>query len=185
MEIKGTAVKSIPDFIKKNYPDHYQDWIGNLPFEAKKVFNEGVITSKWYPLDEAAVIPTKAIGDIVFNGDHRKAAWEAGRFSAESALNGIYKLYVKMSSPGHIITRAGRVFSAYYQPSEITVLNHKKTSVDVHITKFLKPNEIVEHRIAGWIERALEISGCHDVKVKIQQSMSKGAKLTEICINWS
>ncbi|MBK8807088.1 MAG: hypothetical protein IPO21_10755 [Bacteroidales bacterium] len=183
MEIKGTAVKSIPEHVRAHYPDRYKEWLDSLPAESQKIFKEGVITANWYDVDKAAIIPTQKVGELFFNNAN-KGAWQSGRYSAEQALNGIYKLYVKFSSPGHIIERASRVFSAYYSGSEMQVVNKEEKSVEVEIVKFSKPNQIIEHRIGGWMERALEISGCKDVKVVISKSLAKGDAKTLYNITW-
>jgi hypothetical protein len=183
MEAKGTAVKTIHDFVKKRYSDRFQEWINSLPAESKKIFSDGIYAVTWYPIDTAITIPTQKVSELFFS-NIREGAWQCGRFSAEDALTGIYKLYVKLANPGHIIERANRVFAAYYQPSEMIVKERKANSVIVHITKFAKPNEIVECRIAGWMERALEISGCKNVKVTITQSLTKGNSVSEFVMNW-
>lgn len=184
MKIKGTAVKSIPAFVKKNFPDKYEQWLESLPEESKFLFSNGITTSHWYLLDDAAITPTSQIGKVFYN-DPKKGAWESGRYSAEEALNGIYKLYVKFSSPGHIIERAGRVFSAYYEGSVMTAKNKKAKSVDIEISVFDNPHEVIEYRIAGWMEKALEISGCKALKIDIKSSMAKGDSSTLYNITWN
>ena len=37
MEIKGSAVKSIPDFIRKTHPEKYQAWIEALPGTSQEI----------------------------------------------------------------------------------------------------------------------------------------------------
>ncbi len=185
MEIKGVAVKSIPEFVKKRHSEHYSSWFNSLPQQSKKLFQTGVISNHWYPVDDAAVLPTRKLGELVYNNDSNKAAWESGRYSAETALTGVYKIYVRLSSPSHIISRASRIFSAYYNPAEIITQNAKNKSVEVHMTRFAPANELIEHRIGGWIEKALELSGCNDVKVEFEKSMAKGDALTLYKINWS
>jgi hypothetical protein len=185
MEIKGVAVKSIPEFVKKRHPEYYSSWYNSLPRESKELFQTGIISNKWYPVDHAAVLPTRKIGEILYNNDSNKAAWESGRYSAEIALTGVYKIYVRLSSPSHIISRASRIFSAYYNPAEIATQKATSKSVEVHMTKFAPASELIEHRIGGWIEKALELSGCNDVKVKFEKSLAKGDALTLYKINWS
>jgi len=185
MDIKGTAVKSISEYVQKEYPEKYKAWLRSLPPDSQTIFKDGIISANWYDIEQAAIIPTKKVGEVLFD-DCKKGAWESGRFSAEQALNGIYKLYVKFSSPNHIIDRAGRVFSAYYSGSEMKAINKQKNSVQVEIVKFETPNELIEYRIGGWMERALEISGCDcdTLKVKIEESMTKGDKRTLYHIIW-
>ncbi len=45
-------------------------------------------------------------------------------------------------------------------------------------------NKVVEYRIAGWIERALEICGCMNVTVNITQSLTDQDPCTEYNITW-
>lgn len=184
MEVKGTAVKSICDFVKTNFPEKYTLWLNSLPDKSRRIFLTGVSTPDWYPIHDGAIVPTKALGDMFYN-DSKKGAWLSGRYSADVALTGIYKVYVKLSSPGHIIERTSRIFAAYYQPSEITTANRTDKSVSVVITKFAQPHDVIEYRIAGWMERALEISGCKDVKVDIVKSLTKNQGVTEYRITWN
>lgn len=185
MEVKGTAVKSIPEFVKKVFPDRYYEWLDTLPAETKMIIKEGVAANKWYPLMEAAIIPTSKIGELFYNGDSLKGAWECGKYSADVALQGIYKIYVKFSKPRHIVERAGRIFSAYYNPSTLEATNFAEKSVDVVMRAFDMPSSVIEHRIGGWMVRALEISGCKDVNVTINKSLVKGDKETIYNITWS
>lgn len=184
MEVKGTAVKSIDEFVKKQFPSKYNDWLGALPIESKKIFYNGVITNKWYNSHEAAVIPTQKLCELFYDNDHFKGAWECGRYSAESALTGIYKIYVKLSKPGHIIERASRIFAAYYGDSVMSTRKNQANSVEVVIEDMSKPSDVIEYRIGGWIEKALELSGCNDIKVDISKSLAKGSDETVYSISW-
>lgn len=184
MEIKGTAVKSILDYVQKTHPDNVPDWYNSLSVPAKNIINS-VVSSGWYPVADAAVETTKKIGTIFFNNDSTKAAIESGRFSADVALHGIYKLYVKVSSPGHIIERASRILPAYYRPAKMEVVDRTPKSVKLVMSDMEEPSSIIEYRIFGWIERALEISGCKDVQVTIPNSMTKGNPETVFLCTWS
>jgi hypothetical protein len=183
MKVKGTAVKTIPDFIEAHHPGKFSSWAGNLPEKSRKIFTEGIKASDWYPVDEAIIAPMKILEEMFYNNTHR-GAWESGRFSAEVALSGIYKLYVKMSSPGHIIDRASRVMQAYYEPSELTITSKGTNFVKLRISKFTRYDAVIDHRIAGWMEKALEISGCRGVNIDIPKSISKGDPYTEFSITW-
>jgi hypothetical protein len=43
----------------------------------------------------------------------------------------------------------------------------------------------VEARIAGWMQRALEINGCKNIIVKMPKSLTKGDPVTEYLVNWN
>jgi hypothetical protein len=142
-----------------------------------------VLPSNWYPLQDAALIPTESLGQLLFN-DAIKGAWQCGRYSAEIALTGIYKFFVKAASPFFIIERAGRIFTTYYQPCSMEVVEKGDNYVKLHITRFEEPSRLVEGRICGWIERAMEINGTSFVDVTIQKSLAQGDSVTEILVKW-
>jgi hypothetical protein len=183
MEIKGSAVKSIPDYIRKYYPDKFTAWMEALPEASRQIFAGGVMPSNWYSLRDAAIIPTEALGNVVFD-DAMKGAWQCGRYSAETALTGIYKFFIKAASPFFIVDRATRIFTTYYQPSQMTVVEKGDEYVKLHITQFEEPDSLIEGRIAGWIERAMEIHGVGHVAVTIGKSLAKGDPVTEILVRW-
>jgi len=183
MEIKGTAVKSIYEFVQKKFPDRLKEWIDELPEASRKIMEEAIFATQWYPLDEAGGIPTKKLG-LLFYDDIKKGAWECGRFSAEMALTGVYKVFIKLATPSYIIDRATKIFSTYYRPTELSVVDKGKNSVKLHIQKFPSPDRVIEYRIAGWMERALEINNCKNINMKIPQSLTLGHPVTEINITW-
>jgi hypothetical protein len=183
MEIKGSAVKSIPDYIKKFHPEKYSTWLESLPADSKQVFVAGVMPSGWYPLKNAAILPTEALGQVIF-GNGEKGAWQCGRYSAEIALTGIYKFFIKAASPFFIIEKAGKIFSTYYQPSEMKVVEKGADYVVLQIVRFEEPSKLVEARIMGWIEKAMEIHGVGFVDVILKKSLAQGDDVTEFYVRW-
>lgn len=185
MEIKGTAVIAVRDFVKDRYPGRFKQWIESLPDDSKAIFTEAIEATKWYPIDYGAAIPTKTIAKMFFNNDLVKGAWESGRYSAEVALKGIYKIFVMVSTPSYLIARASRVFSTYYRPCEMKTIKNEGNNLVLHVSGMSNPQKVIEYRIAGWIEKALEISGSKDISVEITKSMTKNDELTEFTITWA
>lgn len=184
MEVKGTAVKSIPEFVKRKFPEHFDKWLNHLPEASHEIMKGAIFTSSWYSLLWALSVPLHAIGDICYNNNRKAAAWDMGRYSADIALNGVYKFFVQLGTPKFLIQKGSRVFVTYFQPSEMKVVEYAKQKLVIHILKFSEIDEIVEYNIAGWIERALEISGCENLKIDITKSLAKGNNITEFYITW-
>jgi len=185
MQVKGTAVRSIPEYIQKHFPAKYEAWLEALPEESRTIYNGFIQSAAWYPLRAGIHTPTEILGKVMFEGDLRKAAWECGRYTAATTLTGIYKFFVMAAPPSLVVKRAGRIMSTFYQPSEIIVANEGDKWALLHITRFDEITEVVENRIGGWIEKALEIQKIHQAKVTIEQSMSRGDSVTAILIKWA
>jgi hypothetical protein len=184
MEIKGTAILAIRDFVKMNYQTKFIEWLNSLPDDSKLIYTQAIDSSKWYPLFAGGLIPTRKMAEMFYDGDYIKGALEAGQFSAEKALTGIYKIFVKTASPSYIIQRASRIFATYYQPCKMEVLEKTNNHVLLEISDMTQSDIVIEYRIAGWINKALEISGAANVRVDFPKSITRGDTSTQLDINW-
>lgn len=184
MEVNGEALLSIPLFILKKFgQENFERWFKTLSPEAKDIYKAPIHKTDWFPLRVALEEPTQALCDMLFNKSDR-GAWECGRYSAEYGLKGIYKVLVKMSSPQILIKKAGPILINYYRPGKIEVTNSDSTHVVTRITEFPEMSKIVEYRIAGWMERAIEICGAMNVTVNITKSLTENDPCTEYSISW-
>lgn len=183
MLVKGAAVVSTKAFVESKYEGELIKWLSNLPEKSQKIYTQTISESKWYSLNDAFVVPTRIMLKMFYDND-LSGANELGSYSAKKGLTGIYKVFVKMGSPAFIISRAAKVFTAYYKDSSIKVLSSTKKSVILMIDRFPEYADVVEHRIIGWIDKALEISGCENVKTQVVHSFLKGDPFTEFFITW-
>lgn len=184
MEAKGTLIEAIVLFVKTKYgEDGFKKLLDSLPPESRKHFEGIVLVSKWYPFREAVEAPTLKICDL-FYGGRMEGAKEMGKFSAEHALRGIYKLFVKLGSPEFIIGKASTIFAGYYQPCAMEIINKGDHTNTLRITQFDQPSKVVEQRIVGWMLKGLEISGSKSPTVTIAQSLTDGAPFSDFVITW-
>ncbi len=183
MEVKGTALNTTNEFVKNKFGNRYNEWFNSLPPDSKKIFGRTILSCEWYSMNYALVVPTQKICDIFYNGSNR-GAWEASRFNAECSLRGVYKMFIRFGSVEFLLKQASRIFSTYFRPSELKLTEIHNNTAIVRILDFPEPNNIIEMCIGGWIERALEISGCTEVKVKITNSLTKGDPFTEYLMEW-
>lgn len=168
MKIKGTAVKTICDYVKELKPGEYENWLNNMPETSKIVFRNPIISSTWYELNDALIVPTKSLSNILSFSDE-KMSWELGRFSSEKLLKGVYKIFLRVSNPLFVLERAKNVMTTHYNPGTIDVIDKTKNSAVLKFNDFGAEEELVIHRIAGWIERTIEITGFTKVKVEISK----------------
>lgn len=184
MKVKGTILTSVQGFIKENFPNRYQEWIDALPAESQQIYNKSILATEWYSYRDGLIAPSEVLATLFYNNDLKKSSWKIGRYSAEIGLKGIYKVFVFIATPQFIIKRGGKILSSFYKPSVLKIGEERLKGVDIIITEFPDPTEIAENRIAGWIEKALEICGVTNSQIEITQSMTKGDDKTIYVINW-
>lgn len=182
MEVKGSVVQNINIYVEKFHAAEYEKWKSALSEKSQKLMAR-TTSSKWYPINEGILEPTQTMCDLFYTNAH-EGAWKSGRFSAEVGLTGVYKIFVLISTPVFLIKRASRILATFYSSSEINVVDSSDHSMLVHFTKLPTRSELLEHRIAGWMEKALEICGCKDLSINILQSIGKGDDLFEVEITW-
>ena len=183
MRTKGTTVKAIQNFVKDQYPAKYDDWLNKLPTKARELMSGAILATDWYPLEEGAVLPTYHL-KMFFDENSLKAAWQSGRHSAGATLTGVYRIFVKVANPSYIIKRASKITATYYENVVVKSSEETSNSVVVSIIEFEGLDRMIEHRIGGWMEKALELSGCKEVNIRIVKSLTRGDNITKYSITW-
>ncbi len=143
-----------------------------------------IMANNWYPFQPIMVEPTSKVCELFYGGNIR-GAWVVGRYSADYGLSGIYKIFVKVGSPDFILKRASTILSGYYSPCKLSVTESGPGKAILQITEFPEPSMLVESRIGGWMQRALEIHGCKSPQVKVTRSMTRGEPVTEYDATWN
>jgi len=183
MEIKGTAVKSIFQYMETKYPDYFKDWYSALPVESKEIFDNPVLATKWYDMEFGALIPMKLAAKLL-RFEEQKMAWDMGVFSSVEALKGIYKVFIRVASTNFIISRAGSIIATYYKNTEVKTLDHTENKVTLELTKFNKNVNLIMYRIGGWIENTFYAVGCKNVKVEVRNVEDTYEFKTFIFVSW-
>ncbi len=181
MKIKGRAVKSITFFVKRNFPEKYDEWLNSLSPESRRIIRKPQAES-WHPLKEALIEPTEKVCEVFYDGD-KKGAWELGRYSAEMGLRTELEIDLKYT-PVELLEHAEIILPWYYPESEMELVEKGEKSAALHMTDFSEPNEIIEMRIGGWLEKAVEMVGGEKVTVELKKSLAKGDPVTEYIITW-
>ena len=185
MKVKGSAVAATPEFIKEKFGSAgYERWLSGLPDETRKIYEGKILLNAWYPLKETLTVPTQRYCSLFYDGDP-KGAIECGRYSAEKGLKGIYRTFIKLGSPEFIGKCATVILPTFYEPSKIVVQSTEKGKVVFRITEFPEISKVVEYRIIGWIQRAIEISGGRNASVKLVKSMCDNNPYCEFEVTWS
>lgn len=183
-EVKGSAVVSMKQFVLERFGQEGQArWLQALPDKARAVYEGLVLPAAWYEVHPALAVPLQVMCDLFFEG-RVDGAREAGRHSADAGLTGIYRMFVKLGSPGFVVKMGGKVFSQYYRPGHTEDAKLEKTHLIRQIHGFAEPSGYVEQRIAGYVERGLEISGARNVSVEVTKSLAAGHPHMEFDIRW-
>ncbi len=184
MECKGTAVTALVDYVRSTQGEEgVRRLLERLPDDSRALLADKILPSGWYPFVPAFVTPTRVVCEL-FHGGDVSGAWQVGRYSADSALKGVYKALLVFVSPKTVVERGPGVLAAYYRPLETRVTKLAEGRYGLHLSGMDEPSPIFDRRIAGWTERALEMAGAKDIEIDLVSSASDGAPATEIHFVW-
>jgi len=185
MQVSGKALIPMPKFVTKNFgKEGLKSWLEAISVEAHRVFIFPIKQTGWYPLHDTLTKPTANIAQLFYNWDLKAAAWELGRFSADCGLKNVYKLFVKLGPTEFFFNKSTEFLSSYYRPSAINIVEVTENSGIFRITEFPEMDKAVEYRIAGWVQRALEINGRKNVTVEIPKSLTDFKHYSEFRVSW-
>ena len=184
-EVKGAILASIPKFIKSKFGENgFSVFLTRISLDAKSIFQFPIDENDWYPAKVSLIEPMANIAQLFYDWDLKKSSWELGRFSADFSIKSFKKLAFKFGSTVFFLRKAAEFMDDYYRPAIIIAKKIENGEAVFHITEFPQIESTIEFRIAGWIERVLEIANNKNIKVVITSSLSKSDPYTEIVINW-
>jgi len=184
MKVRGSALAFMPKCVQKKFgSEGFKRWLSLIPPYARLVYSNSIDPKDWYPLKELLIQPTANLLQLFYNWDFQ-GAWELGRMSAEYSLRGLYKVFFRLNSPGVLISKASEILPTYYEPSTMQLIENSPGLGVVRITRFPEIDKILEYRIAGWMEAAMEISGCTQVRVEIPKSLTQLDPYSEFRVTW-
>ncbi len=181
MKAKGTAVKSLSDFIIEEHgTEGFQRWLTSLPPASQKIFSQRILVNSWYPFEDAVPRPMAAMAQIFYEG-RTDGNWKEGRYTAEKDLHGIYRFFVRVANPQFLMRNTAGIWKSYFADSEARLAEGDKSRAVLLLSGIEPACRYFDHHVGGWVERALEICGCRNIKFDITNP-ERGT--TRFEINW-
>jgi hypothetical protein len=184
MLVKGISVKNTRDFVKTRFPNRYDEWLKSLPFESQRIYSTQINISNWYEIKAAYYDPMSRVADLLYAHNEVIAGDEMGRFSAEIALKGIYKVFLMVATPQYLMKKATMIMGTYYQPCEFDISESAAKHVILKISKFEGITRTLEYRFGGWCAKALELCNQKNISYRITTHLSAGQPSTTIAFRW-
>lgn len=184
MEVRGASLISLQTFVLREFqPDGHNEWFHELPPESRAIYAGKPSLDLWYPLNDALSVPTEVLCDMFYRGK-LQGAWESGRFSADFGMNTLMKVFLKVKNVHFIVKRATSILTRYYQPCKPEVFEQSENEAVIRISDFPEMSTFIEARIAGYMQRATELTGGHNVQVFIGPSLTKASSYTQFKVQW-
>jgi len=185
MQVRGSLLSPIPKLIQKKFgADALGQWLAKISPEARELYLNSIDQKEWYPLRQMLIEPFANVAQLFYKWDLKAAAWDFGRASADLRFWGPTKALMKIPSPNFFISKGVEYLKSYYDPCSLEIKENGDKRCLMRILEFPEPDNTVEYRICGWVQRGLEICGCKDVAVGIPRSLTRLDPYTEFVVTW-
>jgi hypothetical protein len=181
--IKGTAlIDSLKAIRKRGGEKELARILAHLQGEAKEIFEKPIDAGAWYSIDAFTDFLEADVRETA-NGNRDVLIGRAEKV-IESQLRGVYRVFVKLGSPGYVITRIALVHAKYFEGIQIIPEVDRNSRATIKYIGFQARHSILEYTIIGFYRKALQISGAKQIAVKISVPMSDDKPYSEITITW-
>ena len=152
---KGVALESLKKLAKEK-PDLEKEFLAKLSPSAKAAYIKAFNVSK-IPVEQGAEI--KDTFAKLFFGSEPNPLRYLGAVSAQHALQGIYRIFVRISKPSFVLGRVSNIWASYYDKGRCVLGESSSNHAEILLYDFPDiPAQLLEF-IAGYILGAIEVSG--------------------------
>jgi hypothetical protein len=170
-------------YIKLTYgPDEEQRFLNELSEKHRNVLTWDGCKALWYPFSLYKEISEKAM-EMYSKGDFQFLR-KVGAYTAEHDERVITKLFFKMGTPSVIVRLGTWAYQRYFNEGALEIIESSPGSVVFRITKISVIDPVMYERIAGWMEKAIELSGGKNPKTDVKISEYKGSEEIVFYNSW-
>ncbi len=172
-QVKGTAVLSSLRYVRERFGEPaLAGVLAALPPGDGTLLQGLVLASSWYPMGSLGRFMQEAEKQLA--SQDPKLLQNMGRASCEEGLKGIYKIFLKVGSPGFTIDRAARVLSNYYDTGDLVVVEKAERHVAAELRGLEDSGRVFCERIYGWMQRMLELTGVRNLRAAHSSCVHRG-----------
>jgi len=182
--IKGIGYKVEITYVKTEHGEETLQRILSTLMPGDRILLEGtILASDWHPQG-----PLERFRQAVarhFMDTELKTLEEMGRFSAQYALTGIYRVFMAVSSPAHVIKKVGNLFPKYFDHGKAEAVVHGPRDISIIISGWEDASATLCAVMKGYFERTLEMAGARGVEVKKVACVLRGDPVCEFRGTWT
>ena len=183
-QFKGTIFISTQLFTERAFgPDAVERCLAELE-EPDRDLLRGVSAVGWYPV-EPVLRYHHALERLYGDAESFAVCERLGEFSADWAIKGILKVFVRFKSPRFLMEKNGAVWSRYHDTGRWEVEAEQSNRIKGRLYDFAVRDEAFCARLRGWVRGAVKITGGRDARVVESTCRCRGGDHCEFLIEWS
>jgi len=159
--------------------------LARMSAEDQAILRGMILPSSWYSADLLQRLEMTAAA-IVANGDPKALFVEMGRYTAQTNLGatGVQRAYVRFNDAHFLLANVPRMYVTQHTDGNRTYEKTGERSAIIRSLEGERPRPEDCLTTAGWLARAIEVSGGREARVVEKLCRSKGALHCEFHCSW-
>ncbi len=184
--VKGTLLIARMKYLRSRGTEDAERVLRRMLSTDQKVLRGMLLPSSWYPADLLLRLEMTSAA-ILSQGDRKQLFLDMGRFTADTNLgpNGVQRPYVKAGEPHYLLRNVPRMYSAQHSDGSRTYEETGPRSAIIRTISGDEPTAEDCLTAAGWLKRAVELSGGRIVTVEETGCRAHGGACCEYVCRWA
>ncbi|MGB8931237.1 MAG: 4-vinyl reductase [Anaeromyxobacteraceae bacterium] len=183
--VKGTLIAARLRFLRARGLEMTERVLNRMSAEDQVTLRGMILPSSWYPANILLRLEMTAAA-IVARGDPKALFVEMGRYSAQTNLGptGVQRAYVRHGDPHFVLSNVPRMYVAQHTEGNRTYEKTADGGAIIRSQDGDKPRPEDCLTTAGWVGKAIEVSGGRNVVVEERLCRTRGAPHCEFHCSW-
>jgi hypothetical protein len=184
VKIKGSGFAPTLEHIQTVYGEaRLEQVLARLPGDGRQTLLNA-LASGWYPVELVGEFMAAIHAEL--SSEDPQIIRHISRESAKATFGRIYRLFIKMGTPGFIIRRVASVWRTIVSTGTLAVVDQGDHHLVVRLTEFPYRNpDYCGERLTGWFCAPLELSGCEIIEAEHTACTSRGDPHCEWRFRWA
>jgi hypothetical protein len=183
-QFKGTVFITTQMFTEQSFgPEAVERCFQQLDPSDRELLR-GISAVGWYPV-EPVLHYHHALERLYGDGLRSFEICERlGQFSAEWAIKGILKVFVRFKSPLFLMQKNGALWGRYHDSGRWEMGPEQSHRLVGRLHDFAVRDEVFCARLRGWVYGAVKMTGGRDPRVTEPTCRCRGADYCEFIVEW-
>ena len=183
MHVKGSAIAARLRWVCEHHAEAgLARLLAELEPEHRRLVEDKILASAWVPY--RLFVDLNVSADRLFGTGDLQLCYTMGRYSAETNLPTLYKLFYKLGSPLFIFDKAASVWELHYDSGKLVPVPEGPDAVRLKMLAFGAPHRAHCLSVLGWAVKSAELSGAEIHYAEEERCRTRGDASCEIAVRW-
>jgi hypothetical protein len=181
--MKGLSLRNYPKVLSElRGAEVTARMLSALPEDLHSALESGkVIASSWYPVEWKRAMH-RAAREVTGEAG---LAWIMGAEMTRRDLSGIYRAFMRVVSPRYVLSFGSQIFSTYFRPGRMRVLENRDGFVRVRFEGCEGFNLDMWQDVLGGCEATLQAAGGKSVRLIIEEGLGRNDAEGQVVASWT